>query len=172
MPYEEVQRGQAADGHGIVLWVPAIADPTKPTIAELTAASVKRITYGLATDGFAHETTVAKITVGRYTLDQALELDGVITDTVELRWVYNRVEPTDVEVTLGTPGVDGNIVKILGYPNDHVIDEDTKINAIIPVTTSIPRDVPPTMNSELMKIQALNVRGKVRREHEITVQAA
>ena len=70
------------------------------------------------------------------------------------------------------PGVDGNIVKILGYPNDHVIDEDTKINAIIPVTTSIPRDVPPTQNSELVKVQSLNIRGKVRREHEITVQAA
>ena len=172
MAFEPVQKGTASDGHGIVLWVPAIADLTKPTIAELTAQTVKRLTYGLTADGFAHDTTIAKITVGRYTLDQALELDGTITDTVEVRWVYNRTNPTDIETTLGTPGVDGNVVKILGYPNDHEIDEDTKINAIIPVTTSIPRDVPPTANSELVKVQALNVRGKVRREHEITVQAA
>ncbi|SDG21533.1 hypothetical protein [Microbacterium sp. 77mftsu3.1] len=169
---EAVQRGQAADGRGIVLWAPTIADPTKPTVAELNAASVKRLTYGLAPDGFNHSMTIATITAGRYTLDQALELDGTVTDTVEVRWVYNRTTPTQVETVLGTPGVDGNIVHILGYPNDHEIDEDTKINAIIPVTTSIPRDVPPTANSELMKIQKLNVRDKVRREHEITVQAA
>ena len=172
MAFEPVQKGTASDGHGIVLWVPAIADLTKPTIAELTATGVKRLTYGLTSDGFTHETSIAKITVGRFTLDQALELDGVVTDTVEVRWVYNRATPTDIETALGVPGVDGNIVKILGYPNDHEIDEDTKINAIIPVTTSIPRDVPPTQNSELVKVQSLNVRGKVRREHEIQVQAA
>ncbi len=169
MPYEEVQRGQAADGHGIVLWVPTIEDLANPTVAELTAGTVKRITYGLTPDGFNHDTSVATITTGRYTLDQALELDGKITDTVEVRWVYNRTTPTVVETTLGTPGVSGNLVKILGYRNDHVIDEDTKINAIIPVTTSIPRDVPPTENSELVKVQKLNVTGRVFREHEITV---
>ncbi|MEV8023398.1 hypothetical protein [Microbacterium sp. NPDC080220] len=169
---EAVQRGQAADGHGIVLWCPAIADRRRPTIAELTGSGVKRLTYGLGPDGFNHSVTVATITAGRYTLDQALELDGTITDTLEVRWVYNRTTPTDVETVLGTPGVDGEIVHILGYPNDHEIDEDTKINAIIPVTTGLPRDVPPTANSELMKVQKLNVRDKVAREHEIEVQAA
>lgn len=172
MPYEEVQRGQAADGHGIVLWVPTIENLANPTVAELTAGTVKRITYGLTPDGFNHDTSVATITTGRFTLDQALELDGKITDTVEVRWVYNRTTPTAVESTLGTPGVSGNLVKILGYRNDHVIDEDTKINAIIPVTTSVPRDVPPTENSELVKVQKLNVTGRVFREHEITVAAA
>ena len=172
MADEPVQKGTASDGHGIILWVPAIADLTKPTVAELTAEGVKRLTYGLTADGFAHDTSIAKITVGRYTLDQALELDGVITDTVEVRWVYNRTTPTDIETALGEPGVDGNVVKILGYPNDHTISATTKINAIIPVTTSIPRDVPPTANSELVKVQSLNVRGKVRREHEITVVAS
>jgi len=172
MPNEAVQRGQAADGHGIVLWVPTIANKFRPTVAELTANTVKHLTYGLGPDGFSHDHQIATISVGRYTLDQALEMDGVHTDTVEVKWVYNRVAPTTIETTLGTPGVDGNIVHILGYPNDHVIDEDTKINAIIPVTTSVPRDVPPTTNSELMKIQKLNVRDKVAREHEIEVQAA
>jgi len=169
MTAEDVQLGTAADGHGTVLWVPAIADLSKPTVAELTAETVIPITYGLATDGFDHQTTIATITTGRYTLDQALELDGKVTDTVELKWVYNRTTPTAVETALGTPGVTGNLVKILGYENGFTIDETTKINAIIPGTTSIPRDVPPTENSELMKIQKINVTGKVYREHEITV---
>jgi hypothetical protein len=169
---EAVQKGQASDGHGIVLFVTTIADIYEPTVAELTAGTVKKITYGLSPDGFNHETNIATITTGRYTLDQALELDGVITDTVEVRYVYNRTTPTVVETALGTPGTAGYIVKILGYENDHTIDATTKINAIIPIVTSVPRDVPPTANSELLKVLKLNVSGKVAREHEITVQAA
>lgn len=172
MPYEPVQKGTPADGHGIVLAVPVIADLSKPTVAELTAGTVKRVTYGLATDGFSWDTSIATITSGRYTLAQAIETDGTITDTLEVKWVYNRTAPTGVETTFGTPGVDTNIVVIYGYPNDHVIDADTKINAVIPVTTGLPREVPPTLNTELMKIQKLNVRGRVYREHEITVEAA
>jgi hypothetical protein len=171
MTFESVQQGQAADGHGIVLFVPSIADIYHPTVAELTAGTVKKLTYGLATDGFDHQTSVATITVGRYTLDQALELDGVITDTVEVKWIYNRSTPTAIETALGTPGIAGNLVKILGYANDYTIAPTTKINAIIPFCTSIPRDVPPAANTELMKIQKLNVTGKVAREHEITVAA-
>jgi len=170
MTTEAVQKGVASDGHGTVLWVPAIADLTKPTIAELTAETVIALTYGLATDGFDHQTNITKITTGRYTLDQALKLDGKIEDTVTLKWVYNRTTPTAVETSLGTPGTAGNIVKILGYENGFTISETTKINAIIPVETSIPIDVPPTENTELMKQMELNVTGKVRREHEITVQ--
>lgn len=168
---EPVQKGTPADGHGIVLAVPTIADLAKPTVAELTAATVKRATYGLAPDGFDWQTTIATITTGRFTLAQALQLDGTITDDLEVKWVYNRTTPTTTETLFGVPGVDTNIVVIYGYLNDHVIDASTKINGILPVTTSIPREVPPTANSELMKIQKLNVRGKVFREHEIDVQA-
>ena len=171
MPIEEVQKGTASDGRGIVLLVPPLADRSKPTVSELTASGVMRITYGLATDGYDHQTDIAKITTGRYTLEQALTLDGKITDTITFKYVYNRDEPTAVEEALGTPGVDYDIVHILGYPNDHVIDEDTKINSIVPITTSIPTDIPPAENTELMKQMVPNVRGKAYREHEITVVA-
>lgn len=159
---ETVEKGFASDGRGIVLWVDTIADPSAPTAAELAAG--EPITYGLAPDGFTHETSIATITTGRYTLAQALELDGIVTDTVEVRWVYNRQTPTTVETTLGTPGTDGFIVHSLGYANGHVFAAADVINAVIPVTTSIPRDVPPTQNVEAMKVQKLNVRGTVHRE--------
>lgn len=166
---ESVQKGTAADGNGIVLWVETIANPSAPTAAELAAG--ERITYGLAPDGFTHETTVAVITTGRYTLAQALELDGTVTDTVEVRWVYNRENPTDVETVLGTPGTDGYIVHALGYPNGHTFVATDVLNAVIPVTTSIPRDVPPAQNTELMKVQRLNVRGQVHREVAVAAGA-
>lgn len=165
---EQVQRGFASDGRGVVLWADTLADPSGPTAAEVNGATP--ITYGLAPDGFAHEATIATITTGRYTLAQALELDGTITDTVEVKWVYNRQTPTEVEQTLGTPGTNGYIIHSLGYPNGHVFVANDKLNAVIPVSTSIPRDVPPTQNSEAMKIQKLNVTGQVYRE--VAVAAA
>lgn len=166
---ESVQRGTASDGNGIVLWVDTIADPSAPTVTELNGGT--EITYGLGPDGFTHETSIATITTGRYTLAQALELDGVVTDTVEVRWVYNRTTPTTVETTLGTPGTDGFIVHVLGYPNGHTFVAADVVNAVIPVTTSIPRDVPPTQNTELMKVQKLNVTGQVYREVAVAAGA-
>lgn len=164
MSEELIQEGQAADGHGIVLFVPTIADLDNPTLAELTGPGVVPLTYGLTPDGFQHNTTIATITTGRYTLAQALEKDGVVTDTLEVTYVYNRQTPTEVEEAIGKQGVVGNIVHILGYENGHELTAADKINAIIPMRTSIPRDVPPTQNTELAKIVKCNVTGRVRRE--------
>lgn len=159
---EVVQEGTASDGNGIVYFVETIADPAAPTLAEIVAGTL--ITYGLTPDGFQHNTTVATITTGRYTLAQALEKDGIVTDTLELTYVYNRETPTEVETALGVKGTEGFVVSILGYPNGHELAEGDVLNAVIPVRTSIPRDVPPAQNTELAKIVKLNVTGTVHRE--------
>lgn len=159
---EEIQNGFASDGHGIVLWVETIADPSAPTAAELAAGT--EITYGLTPTGFNHQTTINTVTTGRYTLRQALELDGTVIDTVEVSYVYNRVSPTSVETALGTPGTQGFIVHVLGYPSGHEFASADVLNAVIPGTTSIPRDVPPTANTEAAKILKINVTGEVQRE--------
>lgn len=164
MAIESVQTGQAADGYGVVLFVPTIVDPSAPTAAELSAGTVKKISYGLAPDGFRHETTVNTINTGRYTLQQALELDGTVVDTVEIQYVYNRANATAVETALGTPGTTGYIVHALGYVSGHTFVATNKLNAVIPIKTSIARDVPPTANTELMKVLKLNVTGTVYRE--------
>lgn len=168
MANEPIQKGFAVDDRGIVLWVPTIADVFNPTVAELTATGVVRLTGGLTPDGFNHQPTVNKVTSGRYAMKQVLTYDGTISDEVTLRYVYNRTTPTEVEEAIGTPGVDGNIVHILGYPNDHTIAAGTKVNAVIPVTTSISTDVPATANTEAFKEQKPNVRGEVAREVEVT----
>lgn len=170
MANEPVQKGAAADGHGIVLWIPgvdAIADVNAPTLTELQLGV--RLTYGLTADGFNHAADVAKVTSSRYTLAQALTYDGIITDTVTLRYVYNRQTPTEAETILSIPGEDGFLVHALGFPNDHVFADGDVINAVIPITTSIATDVPPTQNTELMKEQVPNVRAEVGRE--VTVAA-
>lgn len=162
MALETVAQGVAADGNGLVLWVPTIADPAAPTKAELTGGTVKKLTYALAPDGFDHQTSVATITAGRYTLAQALEIDGTITDTIEVKYVYNNALSDDASSTL-TPGTDGFIVKRLGIDNGTAVDTGQKVT-VIPVKCSIRRDVPPTANTELMKIQKLNVTDTVHRD--------
>lgn len=164
MAMEDWQSGFAIDDRGIVLWVPTIEDAEKPTVSELTASGVVRLTGGLTPDGFSHTPTVNKVTAGRYARKQTITYDGTVADEVVLRYVYNRTTPTAVEEILGTPGVDGNIVHILGYPNDHVIAASTKVNAVIPVTTSVSVDIPATANTEAFKETRPNVRGDVARE--------
>lgn len=171
MASEPIQTGFAIDDNGIVLWVPTIADPFAPTVAELTAGTVVKLTGGLTPDGFSHAPTVNKVTSGRYALKQIITLDGTIQDEVTLKYVYNRTTPTAVEEAIGTPGTDGNIVHILGYPNDHTIATGTICNAVIPVTTSISTDIPATANTEASKEQKPNVRGEVAREVAVVAGA-
>jgi hypothetical protein len=160
---EAVQNGVAADGNGLVLFATAIADTTGPTAAELTAGTTKQITYGLAPDGFDWQTSAAVITTGRFTLAQALELEGVLTDTLEIKYPLNPAAPTAIETALATPGTAGFIVVRLGYPNGTAITAGQKVY-VIPIKAGTPRVVPPTANTELMQIQKLYVTGLVQRK--------
>lgn len=168
---EIVQKGQVADGYGNVLFATTIADPAAPTAAEINAAIP--ITYGLTTDGFDHQTSIATVTAGRYTLAQALEYEGVATDTLEVKWVYKRgATPNVTQATIGEKGTEGYIIHSLGYPNGHEFVTGDVINAILPIETGIPRDVPPTtQNQELQKVQKLYVTGAVEREVAVVAGA-
>lgn len=166
MALENVQPGVASDGNGLVLFVPTIADTSAPTVAELSAGTVKKLTYGLTPDGFRHESTIATITSGRYTLAQVLEIDGQVTDTLEVQYVYTNDDTEDVVRTTLTPGVEGFIVHRLGYPNEDAFAADQKVD-VIPVKASIQRRVAPTANTELSIMQKLNVTGRVERFVEV-----
>lgn len=163
MPLEAVQNGVAADGNGLVLFVPTIANPAAPTVSELTAGTVKPLTYGLMADGFDWQTSAAAITTGRFTLLQALELEGVLTDTLEIKYPYNPSTPTVIETALGQKGIVGFIVVRLGYPNSTAITATQKLAGVIPISTGTPHIVPPTANSELQQSQKLYVNGSVQR---------
>jgi hypothetical protein len=166
MPIEPVQPGVASDGNGLVVFVPTIAAPAAPAAADLNAGTAKALTYGLTTDGFRHDTTIATITSGRYTLAQVLEIDGQETDTLEVQYVYTNDDEEDVVRTTLTPGVEGFIVHRLGYANDEPFEAGQKVD-VIPVKASIQRRVAPTANTELTIVQKLNVTGRVQRFVEV-----
>lgn len=162
MALETVPQGQAADGRGLVLFVPTIANPAAPTAAELTAGTVKQLTYSLVPDGFRHETTENVITSGRYTLKQVLELPGTVTDTLEVQYVSNATTPTPAETAL-TEGATGFIVHRLGVPNETAVAAAQKVD-VIPVRAGVQRKVAPTANTELQRVQKLFVTGVVQRD--------
>lgn len=158
MALEDVPAGTAADGRGLVLWVPTIADPSGPTAAELTAGTVKQITYELAPDGFRDTTTENVIDGSRYTLKQDIELPGTVTDTLELQYVTG----SDAETALAE-GTTGFIVRRLGVTNETAVAATQKVT-VWPVRAGIQRTVPPTKNTQLMRVQKMFITGTVRRD--------
>ncbi|MEW2011418.1 hypothetical protein AB0300_18305 [Microbacterium sp. NPDC078814] len=157
---EPVQKGTASDGHGIVVWLPGY-EGGAPTVADMNNVANKRVTYGLTGDGFDLAVTINSITSTRYTLAQALKLEGTKDYTLTTRYVYNREEPTDAELVLGAKGTKGAFAQVLGYPNDHVFAAGDIINAIIPVRIGTSTDVPPTANTELAKQMIPEITGEV-----------
>lgn len=158
MALESVPAGQASDGRGLVLFVPTIAGPAAPTVSELTAGTVKPLTYSLVGDGFRHDTTENVITSSRYTLKQQLELAGTVVDTLEVQYVSGS--PAETALTEGTTGY---IVHRLGVPNETAPAAAQKVD-VIPVRAGVQRKVAPTANTELQKVQKLFISGPVQRD--------
>lgn len=170
MANEPVQNGFAPDGRGIVLWVAAIADTSAPTIEEINAATTKRLTYGLAPDGWNLETTINERVLERYTLEQELTSEGTRKYKLTLKYVYDRATPTVAETTLGVKGVPGFLVHALGYPNDHEFEDGDKLNEVVPVRTGTSVTVPPTKNTDAYKQMVPEITGEVR--EEVTIGGA
>lgn len=158
MALESVPAGQASDGRGLVLFVPAIANPSAPTVAELTAETVTPLTYSLVGDGFRHDTTENTITTSRYTLKQQLELAGTVVDTLEVQYVTGS--PAETALTEGSTGF---IVHRLGVPNE-TDPAATQVGDVIPIRAGVQRKVAPTANTELQKVQKLFITGPVQRD--------
>jgi hypothetical protein len=81
-----------ADGNVKLLWVPAIANPAAPTVAELTATSVVDITCYLTT--MTITTDEQTVTDDRLCSRQTFSRAGSAQDTLEFTYVYQGQEPT------------------------------------------------------------------------------
>lgn len=160
---ETVAPGVVSDGNGLVLWVPTIANPAKPTVAELTASGVVPLTYSLFGDGFAHTTDVALIESTRYTLAQMIQAEGIETDKITVKYPYTNTEE-DVARTTLKRGTRGFIVERLAIANGEPIAADQILSIVAPITCGLAKGIPPTSNTELGKEQNLLVTGKVERD--------
>ena len=169
MATEEVQESFGYDGMGVVIHCTTLADPSKPTVAEIAAGT--RITYGLyGPTGYALETTINERTSTRYTLEQELSSEGTKKYKLTLLYVYNRENPTEVETILGVKGVAGYILHALGYESGHVFTAGDKLNDVVPIRTATSVDVPATANTDAHKQTMPSITGRV--EQEVAVVAA
>lgn len=164
MALEAVPAGQVSDGFGLVLFVPTagIADPSGPTVAELTAGTVKKLTYSITGDGFKHSTSVNKVKTTRLTLAQELQYDGTIVDDISITYSYTNTNTDVLRVALPT-NTTGWIVTRWAIDNATAIAA-AQIIDVIPIKASLPLKDAPVRDSELTRTQVLNVTGKVWRD--------
>lgn len=162
MVLETVPAGVVSDGNGLVLFVPAIANPAAPTVAELTAVGVKKLTYSITGDGYTHGTTVNTVTSERLTLAQVLQYDGSVTDDLEIKYVYTNSAGDVVRLAL-PQGQTGFIVERWAVANEVAIAAAQLVD-VIPIKASLQRKDAPAKNAELTRTQKLNVTGPVQRD--------
>lgn len=169
MVKETVSEGFGYEDMGTVLWVPTIANPSAPTLAELAAGTP--ITYDLfGPTGYSLTPTETRRQITRYTLAQQLSAESTIAYALTLLYVFNRETPTDAETTIGVRGTTGYIVHFLGYENGWTMTAGDKITDLVPVRTGRSTVVPATTNTEAHKTTSPSIIGEVL--HEVAVAAA
>lgn len=162
MPLETVPTGTPSDGQGLVLFVPAIANPAAPTVAELTAGTVKQLTYSITGDGYNHSVTINEVTANRLTLKQTLQYDGTEVDNLSITYVYTNTAGDVARVALPV-GTTGFIVERWAVPNETAIAAAQLVD-VIPIKASVSIKNAPVANQELTRTQRLNVTGPVYRD--------
>lgn len=162
MPLETVPTGTPSDGQGLVLFVPAIATPAAPTVAELTAGTVKKLTYSITGDGYNHSVTINQVTANRLTLKQTLQYDGTEVDDLSITYVYTNTAGDVARLALPV-GTTGFIVERWAVPNETAVAA-AQIVDVIPIKASVPVKNAPVANQELTRTQRLNVTGVVYRD--------
>jgi hypothetical protein len=116
-------------GNLTLFWVTALADRTKPTVAEIKAG--KRVTYSFTPDGWAPTGDIEKLADPRLSLPQDLESFGKTTSAVPLKYV-DSASPTSAKTVL-VPFTDGFFVERRNVPNKTDIATGQKVR-VFPLT--------------------------------------
>lgn len=155
-----------SDGNLLVLWVPALVDPSVPKVTELTAAGVIDLTPYQTGDGYAPGTDEQSVTDDRLNSKQTYEKPGRFTDSLEIGYVFRQQEPADPDnkafATLKR-GAAGYVVSRWGMDSETAIAA-TQIVDVTPAQCGIQRKQPPEQNSVLKIRQKIFVTGAVERD--------
>lgn len=161
-----------SDGNIKTVLVSAIADPTAPTVAELTGASVEDISCYLTKDGFALTVDQATITDERLCSTQVFGKPGTKTYGLTLTGIDNtnsEFEATDnVLVDTLVEGASMFLVRRRGKAFDEPIEAGDKVT-VIPFDVGVKQDVAPESNSVIRSTWTQFVSGDV--ETDVAVVA-
>ena len=150
-----------ADGHQAVWWVPALADPEHPTVAEMTSGSVIDASCYLTAEGWTPETDEQTVTDDRLCSVASYEQPGRIQHSLMISYVHNPDSPADNELYLAlTRLTTGYFVSRTGVPYDQAVAAGDIVD-VYPAKMGYRRKQPGTANSVLTVQQKPFITGPV-----------
>lgn len=165
MALEETPGSVATDGNLTVWFVPDAEGANPASKAVLDAPTSKRITYSLTPDGWNHTIDEATVEDGRLTLKQVLQEAGVVTDNLELSYVYGAED--DVASVALTEGARGWLVARYAVPNEQDVTVLTDKVDTIPIRCGVQRKAAPARNATFTKVQKMFIKGTVLRDQAV-----
>lgn len=155
MAAETVPLSVPSDGNLTIWWVPGLAsNPLSKAVIE--GGTSKVITYSLTADGWDYKSEEAIVEDERLALKQALQDIGIITDTLELKYVFG--DTADVARVALTEGTSGWFVVRFAKANDTTVTVGDKVDAI-PVKLGRQRKSAPTKNGTFTIMQKAVIKG-------------
>lgn len=150
-----------SDGTLRLDFVPTIANPAAPTVAELTAVAAQQIDGYVTGEGWQPSGEQATVTDTRVASTQDFEQPGRKTKSLTLVYVHNPTSPTDNEAyTTLAEGTTGFIVARYGKPRTTAYAASDKVD-VWPVTCGEPMKNFNGANSVHTVTQRLFVTGEV-----------
>lgn len=147
-----------------VIFVEAIADPSAPTLVEITALTSLDISCYLTGDGWQPDTSENNIEDARLCSKQVYEQPGDYTDTAQIVYVFNPASPADDEAHLALPlGTVGFLVVRWGVDADQPYQVGDMVD-VYPVTFGVQKKQTPARNGVHKIMQKPFVTGAVQRD--------
>jgi hypothetical protein len=155
-----------ADGNTKVLFVPAIANTSAPTVAELTAAGVVDVSCYLTSDGWTPSLSEQVVSDERLCSTQIFEQPGRKTDSLDVVYIDNTNSANAATFNKAadtlSEGAAGYMVVRRGIPYATAIAAGQKVT-VYPVAAMTQNELPAEANSVSKIGQKLAVTGAVKR---------
>lgn len=161
--------GTGADGNVKVVFVPAIADTSAPTVTELTATGAVDVSCYLTADGWTPGLDEQTVTDERLCSTATYEQPGRSQRSLDIKYVENPGDDTNNKAATSlTKGTKGFFVVRRGPEQSTEFAEDDVVD-VWPVTMGAQAKQPPEANSVLQIAQKAFVTGEV--QQDVTVAA-
>lgn len=151
----------SADGTVKIVFVPTLADPTAPTVTEVTGASAKDLSCYLTADGWTPGLDEQTVSDDRLCSTQTFEKPGRAARSLTIKYVENPTDdPNNVAYVTLAPGTTGYLVQRRGVSVDTALATDDVVD-VWPVQAGKYDPQPPEANSVLKVQQKMFVTGSV-----------
>ncbi|QTF70612.1 hypothetical protein [Arthrobacter woluwensis] len=156
-----------ADGNSLTLFVPTLADPTKPKLTELSAGTAVDLSCYLTGDGFTPSLDEQTIEDTRMCSTQDYEVPGRSKNGLTVKYIDNSNSPnaTTMNKAVDTllKGTTGFLVTRFGKPYTTALAVGDKVT-VRPITAMTQNELPPEANSVFKVEQKLAITGPVQRK--------